>query len=304
MIKNILVVRNDRFGEFLLNIPALRAIKQTYPQAKITLAVSKEVEGLAKAIEYADVVVIWDVDFRKSLRRHKFDVCVILNPSKEAHTASLLAGIPVRVGYNRKWGFLLTHKIADKKDLGLKHEIDSNLELVSLIGADTKDKSLSLGRLPVYSNTKYMDAVAVHPFTSDPRKDWPIERFQGLINKVTRDLGNKVIIIGKLEDINKARDFSEVSGETVINLVNKTTLVELANILKQCKLLVTGDSGPMHMACAVGTPVIALFRNDLPGKTALRWGPKSNGSIIIENNNLSNISVDEVFVKIREVLNR
>ena len=296
-IEKILVVRNDRFGEFLLNIPAIRALKETFPDAKIILAVSPEVKELASTVEYTDQVVVWDDDFRKSLGRYRFDACIVLNPIKEAHLASFLARIPVRVGYGRKWGFLLTRKIPDKKNLGLKHEVESNLELVSLIGAKTVDKSISLGKLPERVNPEYTGAVAVHPFTSDLVKQWPLERFMELAVRIAQELKSKVVLVGRVED----RGTVPLG---VIDLINRTSLVELAQTLKQCRLLVTCDSGPMHLASAVGIPVVALFRNDLPGKTALRWGPRSSHSIVIEKNNLSEISVDEVFDKVKGALSR
>jgi ADP-heptose:LPS heptosyltransferase len=87
--------------------------------------------------------------------------------------------------------------------------------------------------------------------------------------------------------------------EGVINLINKTSLPELSAVLKRASLLVSGDSGPIHLAAAVGTPVVALFRNDLPGKTAKRWGPWGEGHIIIEKNKLEDISVDEVLNAVR-----
>lgn len=301
-IKNILVIRNDRFGEFLLNIPAIRALKETYPQAKIILAVNSQVKDLAEAVEYADKVVIWNRAFIKSLRRQGVDICVVLNPTKEAHLAAFLAGIPLRVGYNRKWGFLLTHKMPDKKGLGLKHEIESNLELVNLIGAKTIDTSISLARLPVFNNPEYAGAVAVHPYTSDAVKQWPIEQFSILIRKLSEDFNCRVIIVGKNTPVFQNKEAFDSLGRNVINLINRTSLLELAQILKKCRLLVTCDSGPMHLAVAVGVPVIALFRNDLQGKTAKRWGPKSSNSLVIEKNNLSDISVDEVLEKVRKAL--
>jgi heptosyltransferase-2 len=302
--KNILVVRSDRLGEFLLNIPAIRALKETYPDAKIILAVNAKVKELAEAVEYADEVVVWDDVFRKCLRRRMFDACVVLNPTKEAHLACFFAGIPVRVGYNRKWGILLTQKIADNKGLGLKHEVESNLELVSLIGAKTNDKSISLGRLPSYNNPEYAGAIAVHPYTSDALKQWPIEQFRRLIKKLAEESKYKVIIVGKEEFTRGGLESFDGLGSNVINLINRTSLVELVQILKQCRLLVTCDSGPMHLAEAAGTPVVALFRNDISGKTALRWGPRHNNSIVIEKNNLSLVSVDEVFDKTKEALNK
>lgn len=303
-LKNILIIRNDRFGEFLLNVPAIRAVKETYPEAKIILAVNEQVKELAAAIEYIDSIVIWNKDFRKSLGRQGFDACIVLNPTKDAHLASFLARIPLRVGYNRKWGFLLNKKIKDNKGMGLKHEVESNLELVSLIGAKTQDKSLALGRLPEQGNPKYSGAIAVHPYASDPLKYWPLHKFQMLAKKLTEALKYQVIVVGKEEaSFGHKEGFADL-GNNLINLVSKTSLVELAQILKQCCLLVTCDSGPMHLAEAVGTPVVALFRNDLPGKTARRWGPRSNRSIVIEKGNLSDISVEEVFDTVKEVLKK
>lgn len=293
-IKKILVIRNDRFGEFLLNIPAIRALKVTYPQARVSLAVSPAVYELAGAVECADEVVVWDEQLRRGLRKQKFDACVILNPTKEAHWACFWAGIPVRVGYGRKWGFLLTHRLQDVKYQGDRHEVDCNLELVSLIEAKTLDKTIKVkvdGNLfPEFAGEKI---VAIHPFTSDPVKRWPVERFKNLALRIRRELGLGVVIVGLSQDIFDM-------GDGVVNMVNKTSLIELAALLKRCSLLVSCDSGPMHLAAAVGTPVVALFRNDLPGKTAKRWGPWGEGHTVIEKSNLMDVNVDEVFNRARE----
>ena len=297
MIKNILVVRNDRFGEFLLNIPAIRALKEKYPQAKLTLAVDSAVNDLAKAVECVDQVVIWD-QIRKELRKHSFDVCVVLNPTQEAHQSSFLAGIPVRVGYNRKWGFLLTHKLKDTKHLGNRHEVDCNLELVRLLGAETPDKSLAIKvRDDSYRYFFNQKIVIIHPFTSDRVKQWPLERFRELAQRIRSELDLKVIMAGLSPE-----EF-EVS-ENIINMVNQTSLPQLATLLKRGSLVISGDSGPMHLAAAIGIPVIALFRNDLPGKTAKRWGPWGKNHVVIEKSNLNDITVDEVFNKVKEVLHR
>ncbi|MFA5005039.1 MAG: glycosyltransferase family 9 protein [Candidatus Omnitrophota bacterium] len=300
-VKRILAVRSDRFGEFLLNIPAIRALKETFSQGQLTVAVNSSVVELARAVECIDEVVVWDEAFRKGLRKERFDLCVILNPTKEAHWAAFWAGIPLRVGYNRKWGFLLTHKLKDTKGLGIRHEVYSNLELVGLIGATTQDKTVSIAvsqcpRMEFYGQ----EAVAIHPFTSDTVKQWPVERFMELAGLITRELKAKVIFVGKTKDgrgIERNKDNLEA-----IDLVNKTSLMELACVLKQCKLLVTCDSGPMHLACAVGTPVVALFRNDMPGKTAHRWGPWGKNNLAIEKPNLNDITVNNIVDSIRKLL--
>ncbi|TAM36245.1 glycosyltransferase family 9 protein [bacterium] len=293
-VKNILVIRDDRFGEFLLNIPALRALKERYPAADLTLAVKADVRELAQCVEYSDRVIVWDDDFRRSLRKQRFDICVVLDPTKEAHWQAFFAGIPIRVGYNRKWGFLLTRKIEDNKSLGLKHEVEYNLDLVGLVEAKTNDKSLSLGKLPTHTDPEYAGAIAIHPYTSDPLKQWPIERFMELARRIAREMKVKVVLVGKAPS-------SIGMADELVNLVNKTSLVELAQILRQCRLLVSCDSGPMHLAASVGTRVVALFRHDLPGKTARRWGPWGKGHIVIERANLNEITVDEVLKNVLEM---
>ena len=134
--------------------------------------------------------------------------------------------------------------------------------------------------------------MIIHPFTSDPLKQWPVERFSELAQRIRSELDLKVVMTGL-----SAKKFT--ADESIINMVNETTLTELAALLKRGCLVVTADSGPMHLAAAVGTPVIALFRNDLKGKTAKRWGPWGQGHLVIEKNNLNDISVDEVLEAVR-----
>lgn len=290
-VRKILAVRNDRFGEFLLNIPAFRALKQTFLQAKLTLVVNPSVQELAKYVEYVDEVIVWEnkkhkigeiIAFSSELRKKKFDLCVIFNPSKEFNLISFLARIPIRVGYARKWGFLLTHKMPDLKYLGEKHEVEYNLELVNLIGAKTEDKKLSLNvrddiidALVKGMNTD--NSVAVHPWTSDPVKQWPQQYFHLLIQRLTLELDLKVVIIGGKDELAKNIKFSSSVSGALIDLTGRTTLIQLAALLKRCKLLISGDSGPLHLASCVETPVVAIFRSDMPEKKCCQVGSFKQG---------------------------
>ena len=321
MFNNILVVRNDRFGEFLLNIPAFRALKQSNPQARLTLVVNPYVAELAKCIDGVDEVIRWEntkhrfrevLKLSNQLKSKYFDLCVILNPSKEFNIISYLAGIPLRVGYSRKWGFLLNRKVADQKALGEKHEVEYNLDLVRMIGAEAQDKGLSLSIKDDIINDSLrglglsgnQGLIALHPWTSDPVKQWPLEQFRTLAQKLVSDPALKIVVIGAKEETGRSQALFSGLENKLVDITGKTDLVQLAAVLKRCQLLISGDSGPVHLACSVGTPVLALFRSDLPGKTAKRWGPWGEGNSVIEKSKLEDITVEEVFAKAKEILKK
>lgn len=309
-------MRNDRFGEFLLNIPALRALKETFPSAKITAVVDPYVAELAGRVSFIDEIIAWGrgghsiwakLRLAGLLRKKKYAIAAMLNPSKEFNIITTLAGIPVRAGYNRKCGFLLTHKLADAKHLGLKHEVEYNLELVGLLGAATGNLGLSLSIESGIINNflaefKVRDEerlVAMHPWTSDPVKDWP--HFRQLATLLASGPGIRLVIVGANKAGADADGFAGL-GEHVINLTGRTSLVQLAAFLARCRLLVSCDSGPMHLSCCVGTPVVALFSSSSPGKSARRWGPWGESNTVIAKPRLSDISVEEVLDKVREKL--
>jgi len=319
-IKKILVVRNDRFGEFLLNIPALRALRETFVQAEITAVVAPNVRELTEYIPYIDKAVQWGIKRHslperlgliRALKAKAIDMAVMLNPSKEFNMFTYISGIPVRVGYDRKFGLLLTHKIQDIKYLGQKHEVEYNLDLVGLVGAKTEDKSLTLaiegngaidGFLSDCDMRNDTILIALHPWTSDPIKQWPLEKFRELSVRLLNNPVVKVIIVGGKDELIGSRELFVSFDKRLIDTTGKTTLKQLAALLKRCRLLVSGDSGPAHLASAVGTPVIAIFRNDIPAKCAKRWGPWGKGNFVIEKSRLSDISVDEVLSKVKEAL--
>jgi ADP-heptose:LPS heptosyltransferase len=317
--KNILVIRNDRFGEFLLNIPAIKALKQRFPASRIVLAVDPYVEPLAKAVPYVDEVVPWKsgkhgifdtIAFSRKLKRYGFDMAFVMNPSKDSNLALFMAKIPERFGYARKWDFLLTKTIKDRKAGEEKHEVEYNLDLVALVGAATDDKSISLNipktgfanpgmeRISIPGLSDGKKPIAIHPWTSDEVKQWPVERFRELALRIAKELGREVVIVGAGTGLGKSEQFNYLHDK-ISNMTGKTTLPELAQVLKESALLISCDSGPVHLAACVQTPVIALFRNDIKGKGPKRWGPWGKGNVVIEKARLSDITVDEVIRQIK-----
>ncbi len=319
----ILAFRTDRFGETLLIVPALKFLKRAFPGSSLVLVTSPEVEELARTWGIADTVLAWDhshkgwpglLKFAGTLRGFDPQMSVAFNPSKELHLLSFLSGARVRAGYSRKWPLLLTRRIPDLKHLGEKHEFCYNLDLaaaaagIRITTQDTDPKTLTipvnsaiikkLSALPLPAGNGPL--IALHPWTSDPVKQWPAERFQRLATMLAERDGCRIAVVGK-EDPRKSEMFFSTLGKNAVNLTGKTTLPELAGLLSRCRMLISADSGPVHMASAVGTPSLVLFRNDLPGKTAVRWGPLAPGSLVLEKSSLMDIRVDEAYTAARRL---
>jgi ADP-heptose:LPS heptosyltransferase len=308
-MRRILIIRNDRFGEFLLNVPAFRAVKETYPACALTAAVAPGVADVARGVPYIDKVIEFpsapmglagQLRFVMKLRREKFDAAAVLNPTAIAHRSIFLAGIPLRAGYARKHPFFLTNTIPDVKGEGRRHEVLNNLGVAALLGCSTQDLSLTLNIPPLlqrealsrFGLTGQGIYAAVHPWTSDAVKQWPLERFTQLIAALARQVGVTVVIIGRPEPWHEP--FIVPAAANIIDLRGQTSLMEAGAVLKCCAVLVSCDSGPVHLAASVGTPVVALFRNDMPGKNPERWGPWGPGHAVIQRAQLNNISVEDV----------
>ena len=304
-IHRILVIRTDRMGDVLLNIPAIRALKQSFNSSIVAL-VNPDVKELLEGSPEIDQILSFDEGkWNKSLlirlklllqiRKMRFDLVVILNPSKRFHILTYLAGIPRRLGYDRKWGFLLSHKIEDRKFLGKKHEVEYNLDLVRSIGASTEDKriSIKLGQedaqfvedlLLKYAIKDKDLIIAIHPHSSNPAKCWPKENFAHLIDELFLRFSAKVVIIGTAQDRSLVIKLIALTKYAPINFSGKLTLKQLAAFFKRCALLISNDSGPVHIACAVNTPTAVVFGRNIPGVSPIRWGPWGNGHIIFHRN--------------------
>ncbi|HAH20819.1 MAG: hypothetical protein A2Y00_02995 [Omnitrophica WOR_2 bacterium GWF2_43_52] len=320
-IARILAVRNDRFGEFLLTLPALYALKEHYPGAELTLVVNGSVAELAARIPCVDEVIVWENKkhgfleigrFAAQTAGKKYDLCVIFNPSKELNIVSFLAGIPARCGYNRKWGFLLNRTTEDKKHLGSMHETEYNLELLKTIGISTgsqplnflldiRDDDFSDKRL-VHRGLSSKNFIIIHPWASNTQKEWPLDKFKAVALQIMNTLHIPCVLIGGPEEVKRADQFC--NDMPLINLTGKTSLIELAGLLKKGRVLLTNDSGPMHLAAAVGIPIVAIFRKQPPAISARRWGPVGTSNSIIENDVLAEISVEEVFHGVKTILSR
>ncbi len=304
-IKKVLVFRTDRVGDVLLSIPAIRALQQSFPKAQISVVVQKSFACLLEGCLNIKTIITYNkkrdngfwgtLKFIINLRKKRFDLAVVLNPKKRSNIIAFLSGIPYRLGYQHKWGFLLNYRVDDKKYEGKKHEIEYNLNLVANIGAYTDDKNFYItvkkededfiDFLLKKSKVKNNEClIAIHPGSSCHSKMWRIDRFAQVGQRI-KDKRQKaiIIIIGSKEEEELGKTLERLIQKRVVNLTGKLNLDQLAALFKRCSLLISTDSGPVHIAGAVGLKSIVIFGRNLPGLSPARWGPRGKDDVILHN---------------------
>ena len=324
-MRRLLFIRTDRLGETLLNLPAVAALKAALPSAAITLLVHPDLLPLLEAVPEADRVLadtraaepLWwlrALRLARMLRPHRFDVALVSNPSKELHAAVWLAAIPRRLGYGRKWGWCLTDRVPDRKALGDRHEVEYNLELVRALGLPAaalpwrfppfSREQADLCRLPELRDLKPSEPlIAVHPFSSNPLKRWPAERYRELIRRLALRRDVRIVVVGGPEEREQV-SAALPPDASVANVVGRLTLRQLAALLQRARLLVSNDSGPVHLAAAVGARTVVLFGSTHPATGPTRWGPWGPGHTVIARPSLAEITVDEVIEAVRELISK
>jgi len=294
-LERILVVRTDKIGDVLLSTPVIRALRDHYPHAYIAMMVSPYSKDIVEGNPYLDDVIIYDKDgkhrswrrsfkFARNLKKKKFDLALILHPTNRVHLVTFIASIPRRVGYDRKLGFLLTDRIKHLKHLGQKHELEYNLDLLRYLGVEARDKNLFMPQreeserwaeeiLSSEEVKKSDKLLALHPGASCHSKIWPYQRFAESADKLVKKYGFKVVILAGPRDISLANSLAGKMQSEAINLAGKTSVSQLASVLKRCQLFISNDSGPVHIASALEVPVISIFGRAQEGLSPKRWGP-------------------------------
>src|SRR3989338_2831104 len=251
-MKKILVIRLDKIGDVILSTPVFRVLKEAYPASHVAAMVRPYANDIVDGSPYVDEVILYDKDKRYKdvlatlgfiwrLRRKHFDIAVILHPSNRSHIIAYLAGIPQRVGYDKKFGFLLTRAVPHTKQLGLRHEIDYNLGLLRYIGIEPSSRQLympikdasevKIDGLFKSSGIEGPDRIVIiHPWASCPSKRWSQGGFAWVADRLTKRCGARIVVIAGRND----REFGDrVSGlikARHLNMSGKASVSDLASM--------------------------------------------------------------------------
>ncbi len=303
--KNILVRGVNWIGDAVMTMPAIRSLKLTHPDARITLLVKPWVSRLFEKDPNIDEIILYSDAHRrlagkfrlaKELKNHDFCMALLLQNAFDAAFIAFLAGIPARLGYNRDGRRLLLTKAVPfddhAKDL---HHIEYYLDLVRKLGFSAKHDRpwiyISLDeRLEARNKLKSLrrPVVGINPgATFGSSKRWSPVRFAEVACRVISEMQGSAVIFGGPSETGIAeeieREVSKLSGDPgsrnqLLMMAGKTDIRELISLISECDLLVTNDSGPMHIGYAVRTPVIAIFGSTSPEHT----GPVGSKDIAIK----------------------
>ena len=291
--KKVLVTTGGGLGDMICFMPALRRLKEKYPHCQLTFMTRKGNHEVVTGLPYLDKVIF--IRRGEFLGRYRVlpdfygqDAVVFTDWQPQLLMFAKLFGIPVRAGTPRpgkKMNEFLTYALQNNVMVSREYAAETNAKIFSealgidldgdmthlevapptdehIAAADTLLHSLGLNKAKPY--------ILLSPFTSLRQRDWQIETAKRFVEMAQNYYGVPVVTIGAGDRREEAENISS------FNLVGKTSTMQLVALIKKAACLVTPDSGPMHVAAAVGTPCVALFGKDLPS----RWAPRHNCEVV------------------------
>jgi len=301
-IQRVLCIRLDTLGDMIMTTPALKAIKETHPQAQVTLMTSSAGSGIAPQMPMVDELIVYDAPWLKAtaprtssepeyamfqqLRERGFDAAIIFtvysqNPLPSAFMC-YMAGIPLRLAHCRENPYqLLTHYIREPEPQQFtRHEVQRQLDLVASIGCHTADPRMTL-EIPAAARQRISRLLAelglddwhpwmvIHPGATAPSRRYPPEHFAQVARSLVQ-AGIPVVFTGTEPERELVASIQEQMRVFSHSLVGQLSLAELTALLAAAPLLISNNTGPVHMAAAVGTPVVDLYALTNPQHTP--WG--------------------------------
>lgn len=301
--KNILIIKMSSLGDVIHALPFSAALRSLYPKAKISWMVHPQFSGFLPDPPTIDEVLYFDKvafnkmsipgkisflrEFRKELHAKDFDLVIDLQGLFKSAIVAWLTGCPNRIGYceMREGSGLVSKAICGSHSDD--HVIERYLDVSRHLGADIGTIEFPLPNLDkeivtikeklTASGMKAEKYVVFVPGARWETKEWPPKHYAELADKITED-DTYVVLAGGPDEKEKAA-LIEAAAETdkIIDLTGKTSLRELAALIKGCEVYISGDTGPLHFAAALKKPLIAMYG---PTK-AERTGPYGSDNITV-----------------------
>ena len=299
-VQRLLIVKPSSLGDVVHALPTLSALRRRFPSARLSWLVKREWAEVLEGQPDLDDVLAVDLSVKgwaaaiRAVREGRFDLVVDLQGLLRSAVLGWASGSPARVGFaNGREGspWFYSHRVP-VPDASM-HAVDRYLLIARFLGAESagpEHASFCLPRDPV--TDARVDAllaaagvragtrlVALNPSARWTTKRWPAESFAAVGDWLQLHAGARVAVVGSGKERSAGNDVIRLMQTTPLDLVGKTTMKELIALLRRLRVFITNDSGPMHLAAAVGTPVIALFGPTDPGRT----GPYGDGHRVLRS---------------------
>ena len=289
IIHNLLIIKLRYIGDVLLATPTLRAIKSARPDVRITMMVNRGTEGVLSGNPDVDEILVLDkgpvaANWRLivALRRRRFDTVIDLTDGDRSAFLSWISGASVRIGFNdeyRRRGICYSAVVTPQP--GLRHRIERDLAALKPLGVPVSEAQpkLWLTKEDEAGADQVLDRLGIRreraliilqPGARYWFKAWPAEQFAELADRLSSEYDCQVLIGGSRDEEALAQGIHEAATSRPVSIAGRTTLKQFAAIAKRAALFVGNDSGAMHRAAAVGTPMVALFGPSNPDE----WGPR------------------------------
>jgi heptosyltransferase-2 len=300
-ICRVLIRGTNWIGDVVMTLPAVAAVRKTWPQAKIAVLAKPWVAEVYRLSPDVDEVLVFEDPGRHAgipgklrlaneLRRRRFECAILLQNAIEAAILARLAGIPLRAGYNSDGrGLLLTHAVRRTRAIRQVHQIDYYLEMVQALGCLSAGREVRLhpgndyretaaALLPLYGIGTGHPLIGLAPGAAyGPAKKWFPERFAAVADRLIDATGAQAILFGSGGDRESTAAVARHARHALIDVAGRTNLKEAIALISRCSLFIANDSGLMHVAGALGIPTVAIFGSTNPITTS----PAGAKSIVI-----------------------
>ncbi|NLX18411.1 MAG: lipopolysaccharide heptosyltransferase II [Desulfobulbus sp.] len=304
--QKILIRSTNWIGDAIMTTPAVRTVRENFPDSEITMLVHPWVSDVFRFSPRVDRLMMYEKKGRHKgirgilklaaeLREKQFDCAILLQNAFEAALLTMLAGIPVRGGYTTDGrGLLLTHGVPKINELNKKHEVNYYQRIMQGLGFIPAPNELELyipgdqidlarKKLREYAGNRagHVQIIGFNPGAAfGPAKRWPEEKFADLADMLVQKTDAVILLFGSAADKETAAAIKKLAvraSSRIIDLSGKTTLIEAMALIGECDVFVTNDSGLMHVAAALHTPLVAIF-----GSTDhIATGPFSDNAEVI-----------------------
>jgi heptosyltransferase II len=296
---SFIVFQTAFIGDAILALPMIQRLKRQYPESSIDCVAIPRTAEIFRSHPAVGNVIIYDkrntdrgvrriFGMAHRLAESSYDVALIPHRSFRSALIPALARIPVRVGFDKSAGaFLMTNIVPYRSDI---HEIERNLSLLQEIGIPAAGRELPI-LIPDNDDSTFVQKIledkgissgsqllAIAPGSVWATKRWLPDKYAGLV-RMLYEKGFYTVLIGGTEDESLCKRVAHESGCNPLVVAGQLSLLQSAALLRRVKVLVTNDTAPMHLAVAVGTPVVAIFGATVP---AFGFYPYGDSDSVVE----------------------